>query len=136
MVDVASLLPINFTSIGGIATLVVSMLIAWIILMISDKIIGHEIEAKHTLIISVISLLITPIVVSLLAKYMVLPGILATLLVVYLLPLLVWIVLGELLIKDIDVVKKFGVMIIAFVVYTLVQMFAGSYIASFIATVV
>ncbi len=136
MVEIASILPASFTTLSGILTLAVSMIIAWIILMLSDKIIGHEIEAKHTLMISIIALFITPIVVGLLAQFMALPAVLSTLLVIYLLPLLVWVVLGEILIKDIDVTKKFLVMIVAFAVYTLVQMFAGLYISGFIAVYV
>lgn len=119
MVDLLGIIPLT---VGGIVADIVSMLIIFAALVIADKIIAHSVDAKRLLIMSVIAFFVAPIVGSLIAGYIAIPFI------GYILPLIVWIILGELLIKEADMKTKLKVIIVAFIVYILLSMFVAPYI--------
>jgi hypothetical protein len=116
--DVASILStfgIPLT-IGGIIGLLIDAIIVTIVIIISDKIIAHGIEAKHAFIMAFASYFLAIILMLGLAfANIVLPSLLA----VYIIPLLVWVVLGELLLKSADRKKRLEVAVVAFVIYTI-----------------
>ena len=123
MVDILGAIPL---SVGGIVALLVNALIVFVALVIADKIIAHSIDAKRLLIMSIISLFLAPIVGILLASYVPLPGMVSA----YAVPLLVWIILGELLIKEADFRTKLKVIVVGFLAYILLSIFAAPLIFS------
>lgn len=110
MADIIGAIPLT---IPGIVASFVSSLIAGLVIIVADKLVAHNIEAKHAMMISGIALFITPILGAFAADYTALPGFVFS----YLLPLAVWVVLGELLLKS-DRVAKLKVAAIAFLAYT------------------
>lgn len=115
----------DFLNIGFIASTLISSFVAFIAIIISDKIIAHEMEFKHALIIAVIALFIGPIAGGLMLSYFSLPDMFA----LYIIPLLIWIILGEIMLK-IDRMAKLKVMIVAFVVYFVLSTALTPYIFS------
>lgn len=110
MVDLLSFVPL---SVGGVIALLVNTLIAFLALVIADKIIAHNVDAKRLFILAFIALFVTPIVGSLIFSAIALPSAVSA----YVLPLIVWIVLGELLIKEADMKTKLKVVVVAFIVW-------------------
>ena len=123
MVDILSLVPL---SVGGIIALLVNALVAFVALVIADKVIAHSIDAKRLLIMSIVALFITPIVGALVLGYVSIPIVVSS----YLLPLVVWIILGEILIKETGMKAKLKLIVVAFVVYLILSTFAAPYIFS------
>lgn len=110
MVDIGALLPV--ASIGGLFAILINAVVAWIVLMIIDKIVAGNLDVKRTFIMALVALFIVPIVVGFLA----LPGLVS----IYVVPLIVWIALGEVLLKA-SAMQKLKVVIIAFVVYIILN---------------
>jgi hypothetical protein len=111
MVDVAALLPIG--SIAGFLAILVNAIVAWIVLMVVDKVISGNLDMKRSFIMALVALFIVPIAVG----FAGLPGIIS----IYVIPLVVWIILGELLLKA-TMVQKLKIVVIAFVVYVILNM--------------
>ncbi len=117
MVDIGSLVSLLIPlTIPGIVTMFVNSMLAFMVVVLSDKVISHNLELKRASIVSGVALFITPVVGALVAGYTALPLYLSGILFAYVLPLLVWIVLGEFLLKS-DMKTKLKVMVIAFVAY-------------------
>lgn len=129
MVDIAGLIPLT---LSGIVAAFVNSLLAGIIIIIADKLVAHNTEAKRALMVSGIALFITPVLGAFAAGYTALPAFLSGIVFAYLLPLIVWIVLGEALLGG-DMKAKLKVMIIAFVAYTVLSFTAGPAIVGFVA---
>ncbi|GEM_PF-2048597 len=107
MVEILGLIP---TTLGGVIGLLVQVLIVWIAVMLADKIIAHQIEAKHSLILAVLAYFITPLVLSFAAISIPFAGIIV--------PLIVWIILGQILLRQTaGFVPKVKVAAVAFVIY-------------------
>ena len=122
MVDILSLVPLT---VGGVVVLLVDSVIAFLALVIADKMIAHNVNPKRLFIISIVSLFLTPIVAGVLPT---LPGLVSA----YLLPLIVWLVLGELLIKEADMKTKLKVVVVAFIAYIILSIFLAPVIFSFL----
>ena len=116
MVDLLNLVPF---SVAGIVALLVNTVIAFIALVIADKLIAHNIDAKRLFIIAFVALFLTPIVGALLLSSLALPAVVSG----YLFPFIVWLILGELLIKEADMKTKLKVVVVAFVVWIILSMF-------------
>ena len=116
MVDIIGAIPL---SVGSVVVLLVNSLIAFIALFIADKVIAHNVAVKRLFIMSIVGLFLTPIVAAVVLSSIVLPGLVSA----YVLPLLVWIVLGEILIKEADIKTKLKVVVVAFAVYILLSIF-------------
>lgn len=95
-------------------TYMINALLAFVAVVLSDRIIAHEVEAKKALVIAVISLFAAPMF----APYL---GIFDRGLAI-LLSFVVWVVLGEILLRA-DYGTKFKVLAIAFVVYYALSIF-------------
>ena len=121
MVDLLSYVPL---SVAGVIALLVNMLIAFIALVIADKIVAHSVDAKRLLIIAFIALFITPIVAALALSSLALPAFVSG----YILPFLVWLGLGELLIKEADMKTKLKVVVVAFVVWFILSIYLAPFI--------
>jgi hypothetical protein len=107
MVDVLGLIP---TTIGGVIGLLIQVLIIWIAVMLSDKIIAHQIEAKHSLILAVLAYFLVPLVFSFAAIGIPYASIVVS--------LAVWIALSEVLLRQTPgFVAKIKVAAVAFVIY-------------------
>ena len=104
-------------NVGSIASLLVNSIVAFIAIMLANKVIAHNFEAKHAFIMAIVALFITPIVGTFIAPYIPIPYFGAIIL-----PLVVWIALGELSLNA-DPVTKLKIIIIAFVVYFLLSIF-------------
>lgn len=111
-------------SIGTVLTYLIDALIAWIAIIIADKIIAHEIEPKKSLVLALASFLVVPFVLPLLGI-----GSLGSTILV---SAIVWIGLGELILEA-DRMTKLKVLIIAFVVYYIISIFLSEYILSLIS---
>lgn len=111
MVDVAGLLPFSL-SIGGIVGLLVNVIIIFIVIVIADKVIAHEIEPKKSFIMALIAYLVVPLIFGVVIS----TGISIPYLI-YILPLIAWIILSEVMLKS-EMKKKLIVAIVAFIIYT------------------
>ena len=110
---------------GYIISLLISSLVAFIAIVIADKLIANNFEAKHSFIMAIVALFATPIVIGFILGMLALPlFVVAGVEVIsgLLLPLVVWIALGELLLES-DRMTKLKVVIIAFVVYLILSIF-------------
>ncbi|HLD85136.1 MAG TPA: hypothetical protein VI968_01120 [archaeon] len=121
--DIAIGIPL---SLGGIIATFVNALIAFVAITIADKFIGHNFEPKRTFIMAVVALFLAPIVSTFAFGAGVLPDYFS----VYLLPLILWIVLGEVLLGGEGRKTKLEVAIIAFVVYSLMSIFLSPFVFS------
>jgi len=121
MVDVLSFVPMT---LGGIIATLVNVLIIFLALVIADKVIAHNVNVKRLLIMALIAFFLAPIIGSLIAGYVAIPYI------GLILPLIVWIILGELLIKEADMKTKLKVVVVAFVVYTFLSLYLTPVIIS------
>jgi hypothetical protein len=110
----ASFIP---TSVGGAIGLLVQILIIWVVVMLADKIIAHQMQAKHSLILAILAYFLSPLVLAFAAISIPFASIIV--------PLIVWIVLGEILLRGYGGAKaRLKVAAIAFVIY-LVLNYAG-----------
>ena len=123
MVDLLSYVPL---SVGGMIALLVNMLIAFIALVIADKLVAHNVDAKRLLILAFVALFITPIVAALALNSLALPAFVSG----YIIPFLVWLALGEVLIKEADMKTKLKVVVVGFVAYIILSIFLAPYIFS------
>jgi len=114
-------------TIDSALTYLIHALIAWIALIIADRLIAHEIEAKKTLVLALASFFLVPLVLPILGI-----GALGS---VILVSAIVWIGLGELILEA-DRMTKLKVLIIAFVVYYILSIFLAEYIYSLISAFV
>ncbi len=122
MVDILAAVPL---SVGGIIALLLNALVAFIALVIADKIIAHSINVKKLFIIALVALFLTPIVGAVVLELIALPVLVSA----YILPLLVWIILGEVLLSS-DMGTKAKVAVIGFVVYIVLSIFLTPYLFS------
>lgn len=132
MVDIGSLVPLLIPlTIPGIVTMFVNSLLAFVVVVLSDKVISHNLELKRASIVSGVALFITPVLGALVASYTALPVYLSGIIFAYVLPLLVWIVLGEILLKS-DMKTKLKVMVIAFAAYMILNFTVGPILFGFV----
>jgi hypothetical protein len=106
-------------SVGGVVGFLIDALLIFIVLLIADMIISHGIEPKRSLIMSLVAYFITPIVSYFIATAVSLP----LEIMLYLIPLVVWIALAEVLLEH-DTMEKLKIAVLAFVVY-IILIFAG-----------
>ncbi|MBS3053834.1 MAG: hypothetical protein J4469_05020 [Candidatus Aenigmarchaeota archaeon] len=133
MVEIGSLISLLIPlTIPGIVTMFVNSLLAFIVVVLSDKVISHNLELKRASIVSGVALFITPVVGALVAGYTALPIALSSIIFAYVLPLLVWIVLGEILLRS-DMKTKLKVMVVAFVAYFILNFTVGPIILGFVS---
>lgn len=121
MVTIAGIpIPIP-TTVGGAVGFLINALLAFAVIIIIDEVINHEFQAKHSFIMAIGAYFITPIVFALIG----ITGISAFFgfLTTYLIPLIVWVALGEILLEG-DGKTKAIVAAVAFIVYT-VLIFIG-----------
>lgn len=107
----------SLLSVGYIISLLVNAIVAAIAIIIVNKVIAHNVEAKHAFIMALVALFITPIVGAYIAPFVPLPYFGA-----FILPLIVWIALSQLLLSA-DAVTKLKVAVIAFVVYLVLSIY-------------
>lgn len=100
------------TNIYGVITLLTHTLVIFIVILLSDKFIGHSFEPKNVLIMSILAYFLTPITQSFLSSFV------SFRFGFQLIPLVIWLVLGEIFLKgDVDTKTKLKVALLAFVVY-------------------
>ena len=114
MADIITALPL---SAGGIIATLIDALIAFAVIVIVDKFIGHNFEPKRTFVMALIALFVGPIISISILGSTTLPGFVS----LYVVPLVLWIILGELLLQGESMKTKLEVTIIAFVVYSVVR---------------
>jgi hypothetical protein len=114
-------------SLGSIVTIFLESIIAFAALVISNKVIAHELDAKRLLIMSLVALFVTPIVGQFIFGALSIPFIGS-----YLLPLLVWIVLGEVLLKA-DMRTKLKVAAVGYFAYLLLSIMVAPYLFALLA---
>jgi hypothetical protein len=110
-----------FLSVGGIIGLFINAVVTSIAIVIADKVIAHNIEFKHAFIMAIAAFFITPMFIT----GLMLAGFYIDLsLSLYVLPLLVWIILSELLLQS-EVKTKLYVALFAFVVFLVLRDVVG-----------
>jgi hypothetical protein len=124
MVDILSAVPL---SIGGIISLLISSVIAFVGLVIADKVIAHGIEAKKLFFMALIALFVTPIIGSLIFSMLALPGFVGA----YLLPIAIWIILGEVMLSA-GMKTKLTVAAVGYILYVILSIFVAPYIVGLI----
>jgi hypothetical protein len=107
----------SLLSIGGIISLAINVIITAVAIMLSDKLIAHEISPKKSVIMAVIAYLIVPLVISIIASFA--PAIS---LFGFVLPLVAWIVLGEILLSG-DFKLKAIIAVIAYALNLILLMY-------------
>lgn len=105
MVNIIGLLPLT---VGAIVALAINVIIVTAVLSLSNKLLAHEMSVAHSLMMAVISYFVVPIFLSLVNISFPLSG--------YIIPLVVWIALGEVLLKG-DRMGKLKAAAAAFVIY-------------------
>ncbi|MBI2172891.1 MAG: hypothetical protein HYT73_01625 [Candidatus Aenigmarchaeota archaeon] len=119
---------IPFVNIGFIVGTLISAALAFIAIVVSDKLISHNIDAKKSFIMALIALFIVPIVATFVLGFV--PAVASIpYMASILLPLVFWIGLGEGLLSS-DRKTKLKVSVIAFIVYIVLQVFVAPYIRS------
>ena len=96
--------------IGSVIGFFVNVIIIFLVIVLADEVIAHNFEIKKTFLMSVIAYLLIPVALIFLPFYIPFGF--------YLIPLIVWVLLSELLLVG-ERSKKAIVGIIAFVVYIL-----------------
>ena len=110
-------------SIESISVVALNAFIVFLSIVISDKFLNHNITVKNSAIMVVIAYLIMPYVMIAIDMLISIPSIVSFILV----PLIIWIILGEMLLKDFKFTSKLNVSMIAFITYLLLEYFPISY---------
>ncbi len=110
-------------SIESISVVALNAFIVFLSIVISDKFLNHNITVKNSAIMVVIAYLIMPYVMIAVDMLISIPSIVSFILV----PLIIWIILGEMLLKDFKFTSKLNVSMIAFITYLLLEYFPISY---------
>ena len=113
MVDLSGVIPLT---LGGIVGLVVEVAIITAILTLSDKFIAHEMAIKHSLLMAFVAYLVVPVILAFASFSIPFVG--------YIVPLVVWLVLGEVLLKG-DRQARLKASLLAFVVYIVLTSFVN-----------
>ena len=103
-------------SIGGAISMLIEAIIVFVVLLILDEVIIHQLEVKKSFIMALVVSIISYFVIPFVIAYI--PFISAMPFLYYIIPLIVWIILGELLLEG-EMKQKLIVAVIAFVVYTI-----------------
>jgi hypothetical protein len=106
----SSLIP---TSVGGVVSLLVQVVVIWLAVILADKIIAHQIEAKRSAMLAFLAYFLSPLVLALVAINIPFAGLL--------LPLVIWVALGEVLLREIGTGARLKVAAVAFVIYLLLN---------------
>jgi hypothetical protein len=120
----------QFLSIGGIIATLVSAIVAFIAIIIADELIAHNIEIKHSLIMAIVAMFIVPIISLFALSYVNLD---IPYIGTFIIPLIIWIILGEILLKA-DFMAKLKVIVIAFIVFEILEMFLVPYLFALMPT--
>ncbi|MBI3190270.1 hypothetical protein HYZ41_01050 [archaeon] len=112
MVDITGIIPL---SLGGIIGLLINVVIITIVLALADKFLAHEMSFKKSFIMAIIAYLAVPIILAASGISFEFSG--------YIIPLIIWIVLGQFLLKG-GHKKKLIAAAVAFIVW-IILMFAG-----------
>ena len=123
MVDIASLFTVPY-----IISTLVNALIAFVAIVLVDRIIAHNFDAKHALIMALVALFLAPVLSSYVLAY---SGLSIQYFSDYIFPFMLWIILGEILLKA-DMRTKLKVAAVAFVVYIAASYFLSPMIINMI----
>ncbi len=116
-VDIIALLGVPLTPAGVVALLVQASVVSLTILL-ADYLVAHNMEIKHAVMMSVAAYFVTPLAAAGIA----IAGLeLPSLVAVYIVPLVVWVALGEVLLQGGDLMTKLKVAGVAFVVYLVLR---------------
>ncbi|MEM7813627.1 MAG: hypothetical protein QW548_01875 [Candidatus Aenigmatarchaeota archaeon] len=106
----ASLIP---NTLGGAIALLIQIAIIWVVVIIADQVMAHQIEPKRSLILAVLAYFVSPLVLAFSGISVPFAGII--------IPLAVWIILGEVLLKAWGFKNRMKVAGAAFVMYLLLN---------------
>jgi len=100
-------------TIGDAVGLLVNVIIVFLVIVLIDEVVAHNFEIKRCFLMAILAYFVAPLILRFLPT---IPfGI-------YIIPLIVWIILGELLLEA-ETIKKAEVAAIAFIVYTVLTVF-------------
>lgn len=105
--------PIPLT-VGGILGILVQALLAFVVILIVDALMTRELQVKRVLIMALVALFAVPLIISNIGLS------LPWYMIAYILPLIVWIILSEILLKG-DLKTKFLIAVVAFAVFIAVD---------------
>jgi len=93
--------------VSSVVSLLIETFLVAAAISLSSAVIAHRIEFKRIIIMAVLAYFLTPLIC----------GMINVVAIPFVMPLLIWIVLGEVMLKDIDVKKKAMVAILAYVIF-------------------
>lgn len=105
MVDITGIIPL---SLGGVIGLLINVVIITIVLAVADKVLAHEMSLKKSFIMALVAYMVVPIILSAAEISFEFSG--------YIIPLVVWVVLGQFLLKG-GHKKKLIAAAVAFIVW-------------------
>jgi len=91
MVDISIITGIIPLSVGGLIGLLINVIIIAVVLSLTDKLLAHEVSFKNSLIMALVAYLVVPLIISFASISFPFSG--------YIIPLIIWIALGEVLLK-------------------------------------
>lgn len=119
-------------TVAGLVALLLKSVIAFLVITLADKIIGHEFNPSHTAIMALLALFATPIVTTLIEQSFNI-GIPFFGLAV---SLIVWVISGEILLGEGNWEEKLKVIVAAYIVFTLLSFGLEAQLQNFVATYV
>ena len=114
-------------SVNTTLTYLIHALIAWIAVILADRIIAHDIEAKKSLVLALAAFFVVPVVLPMLEIGAIVSAIV--------LSAIVWVGLGELILEA-EWSTKLKVLAIAFVVYYIISIFLAEHILGLVSAFV
>ncbi len=104
------------STIGGAAWILVQTIVIFAVIVISDHIIAHGVGIKHALIMSFVAYFLAPLILVMASL-----GGFSMPYIHLIIPLVVWVILGEILLEG-DMKDKAIVGVIAYVTYVLLSL--------------
>jgi len=107
-------------TLGGIVWLLIKTFLIFVALLLADKVLAHQMDMKHILIMAFLVAFVVPIIMAIILPLIALPAGFAQIFF-YGVPLLMWIIFGEILLGG-DFKEKITVAFIAFAIFTALDM--------------
>lgn len=105
-----------FPAVSVAMTYLINALIAFVVVFLIDKVVSHDVEPKHALILSLVSFVAVPLVAPFVGAF--------EKNAVLVLSFVSWVILGEVLLQS-DLMAKAKVLVIAFFIYYVLLIFAA-----------
>ncbi len=117
--------------LGNFAVMALNAFIVFLAIVLSDRFLNHNMSIKRSAIMTIIAYFAMPYLIDIATSYISLPW--ASIILV---PLVVWIILGEILLTDFTFKEKFKVALVAFVTYLILEFVpVGAFIVNLLSQI-